>query len=601
MAAKTVRFGVLGPITVWIDDVAVPLGGPKIVATLALLLAHGGGDTSVDCLVDALWGAAPPRSARDLVRWHVHKLRRLLPDEDRIVHRPNAYRLTAGPGEIDAAEFEQLYADGRQAARQRSFDTAADHFRAALQLWRGPAYTGVTGAARSVGSEALRLDELRLTVLEQKAAADLALGRDEAVVADLVAPVGEHPLRETLRARLMLALHRSGRRGDALAVYRDGRRLLVDELGVEPGAELRRVHQAILADATELPVRPATIAGRRPAELPAGPSVFVGRDRETDTLAAPWPVIAISGVGGVGKSALALRLAHRVADRFPDGQCHIDLGGSAGDESPLAAAEVARRILRSIGAELPGSARTCTDELAARLRSATVGRRLLVVLDDAADARQMQTLLPPGPGCEVIVTSRAVLGSLPGAHHHRLEPLDPEQRLGLLTELIGADRARTDPAAVATIAAHTDGLPLALIGAAARLWTNPRWPVAELAARLDDPVRRLDELSDDAGGIRRRFAASYQRLPDDAARLFRQLGAYCTQWPGPFDLRSVARLTTVDPGVVVTMLDRLVASQLVECLPGRRYQLLELVQLYAAECARAEDPTAYQRSANGSR
>ncbi|MFD1938057.1 BTAD domain-containing putative transcriptional regulator [Nonomuraea mangrovi] len=545
MSFAEVQFRILGPLEVLVGGVPVHVGGPKPQAALAALLLGLGRVVAVDRLVDLVWGENPPGSARSQVAIAISRLRRVLREaggDPHVIETVGAGYRVRPAVPLDAAEAKNGIAAARAAAAAGRSTEAAAGMRRALALWRGPTLVGMGRQVQGVGL----WDELRLAVTEECVELELALGRHGELVASVAAFVAEHPLRERSRAQLMLALYRMGRRAEALETYREGRELLDVELGLTPGPELRRMERAVLADDPSLflepapatlarPVaipeaapaqRPATPgtaapserpgpapevtapterpgstpeaapAGRpgpapgetgpaeRPAELPRGAaSAFVGRAaelRHVHKLAGEdLPIAAISGRAGVGKSVLAVEAARRLVGRFDDGQLYADLRGST--PHPLEPAEVLGRFLRSLGRpDVPAGA----DEATGRFRSVTARRRILVLLDDAANAAQVTPLLPSGAGCMVVVTSRRPLTLLDGAAHVRLEPMAEDEAISLLESAIGDSRAAAEPAVAREIVRRCGGLPLAVRLVAARAAAHPRWPLSRLLDRM---------------------------------------------------------------------------------------------------------------------
>lgn len=598
------RFAVLGSLEV-ADDQGEPvvLSSARQRGLLAILLSRANQVVSVDSLIDQVWSGDPPKSARTNLQVYVHRLRQALGGE-RILLQSPGYHLVARPGEVDAQEFEDLVAAGQPAE--------------ALRLWRGDAYAGLT-EIEPLATEAARLEELRLVALEDRIEADLDAGRQVALVAELTTLTARHPLREGFRAQLMLALHRSGRGVEALEVYRDTRKALIDELGVEPGARLRQLEQAILNDDPSLhqsapaPAHASSAADAAeaqppakvvPAELPAATATFTGRHPETGKLTALLTkrdqapsVIAIAGPGGGGKSALALHTAQSVAAEFPDGQLYVNLHGATPGVPPLDPHDVLARFLRALGFEdsrIPAD----LDEAAARFRSLTAGRRLLVMLDDAASAEQVRPLLPGGSDSAVLITSRMVLATLDGAHHIHLGALSDDEAVVLLARLAGTDRVASQGEAAEAIVRLCAGLPLAIRIVGARLAARPDLSLAALADRLSDARHRLDELEHADLAIRSSIAVSKQELTPADARLFELLGLLDLPAITTSAAAAVADLSQVE---AEAKLERLIQARLLEPVANERYLLHDLLRLYAREqahehCTETERTQAIRRT-----
>jgi DNA-binding SARP family transcriptional activator len=602
------RFEVLGPLRVHADDreVAVRAGRDRVL--LAMLLLHANHTVPVEQLVDALWSDEPPRSARNQIQTSVSQLRKRLAaagiPEGVIATDPAGYRMSVDRWQVDVHRFRTLIGEARADVTAGRHIEARDRYRAALTLWHGAALAGIEN--EEVRRAAAAIEEEHLQAMEECVEVDLALGGAGELVGELTDLVQRHPYREGLHGALMRALYRAGRMADALAAFRRARSILRDELGIEPGAELQRLHQAILNRDPQLVVgtelRRPVVSAPAPRELPAEAGCFVGRDKEIGEIRAVLapqdqsnhrrpPVVVLYGPGGVGKSALAVRAAHELTGEYPDGQLYVDLCGSTPGMRPLAAVEVLGRFLRSLGvhpSEVP------SDEAAASalFRTVTADRQLLLVLDNAAAKNQVAPLLPANPGCAVLVTSRYPQPSLDVDHRLRVEILDDADGLALLTGLAeGFDR---DSDAAHEILALTGGLPLAIRIAGGRLACRPDLPAAEYAARLADRSRRLDELQLDDLAVRASVRTSYDALQSSAdliertaARTFRMLGLLHVS-----DVAAgvVAALLDEDGAdSVQAALDRLVDVQLLESIVGPRYRLHDLVRLVAAECAAADE------------
>ncbi|MPZ28494.1 MAG: tetratricopeptide repeat protein, partial [Micromonosporaceae bacterium] len=605
---STTQFHVLGPLSVHLDGRRAAVPAPRSRVVLAMLLLHAGRTVSMDQLAEAVWSSAPPRSARNQIQTCVSQLRRQLTapelDDVTIGTEPAGYRLQVDPAQVDAHRFRELVTEARRTVASEQHKDAREYYRSAVGLWRGPALAGIDSDL--VRELADALDEERAQALEECLEVELALGGAGELVGELTELVRRYPYRERLRGALMRALYRAGRPADALAAYRQARKLFQDELGTDPGEELQRLHQAILSRDPELhappePVPPAP--GVR--ELPVEASCFVGRTAELarvrGILAPPGretrrrpPVAVLYGPGGTGKSALAVRAAHELADQFPDGQLYVDLCGSTPGIRPVPAIEVLGRFLRRLGVH-PSQVPSVEAEAAAMFRSLTADRRLLLLLDNAVDKDQIAALMPGTPASAVLITSRHPLPTLDADDRIRLGALPDPDGLALLAGLTGRLAAEPD-AATADIVDLCGGLPLAIRIAAGRLASRPDIAVAEYARRLADRSRRLDELQLDDLAVRASIRTSYDALlagggPSGrlAARAFRMLGLL--QVPDVAPLVVAAMLAELDAETARTALDRLVDAQLVEPVAGGRYRLHDLVRLVAAERAVQEEST----------
>ncbi|MEV5383799.1 BTAD domain-containing putative transcriptional regulator [Streptomyces sp. NPDC052721] len=660
------------------------IGSPKVRALLAALLLEPGRVVSVEALKDALWGGAPPVSAQASLHNHVTRLRRLLDDPERLRAVPPGYVLRVDHGELDVHVFDARVAEARAAHARRDWPGVVRACAAALALWRG---TPLSGLPADIGGYALvqRLSEARLLLLELRYDAELALGgaRLAALVPELTALVAEHPLREAYHRQLMLALHRTGRQAEALAVHRDLRARLVEELGIEPGPAVREAHVEVLRGSGEEQRRdpeygdsprpagqggqprregdlaadddvgdgngdrtgagtpsgtgavPGTFSGTvggaaspvsqaspaspsaasvsptasassrdgegpavrqtpRPAQLPAPPAHFTGRAdvrrelrRTLTEPPAPGPAVAvISGMAGVGKSALALHVAHELRERFTDGQLYVNLHGATPGMTPLTVTQALAALLRDLGAE-PRNIPEHPDAAAALLRSLLAPARILLVLDDAANAAQVRPLLPAGPGCAVIVTSRSPLTALDGARRFPLSPLTGEDSAALLRAVSG--RAGLD--AGHALVELTGRLPLALRVVAARLAARRALTPDVLAGQLAETGGRLRHLEYDDLSVRRSLAVAHDALAAaereadrDAALALRHIGALdLPTYGAPL----IARLTGTDERRAEAALDRLVDVALLEETAYGRYAPHDLVRDFARELADA--------------
>jgi DNA-binding SARP family transcriptional activator/tetratricopeptide (TPR) repeat protein len=584
----------LGPLEVWVQGRPVVISAPRLRTLLAVLAVSAGRAVSVDRLAVAAWGDELPGDARRTVRTYVTRLRRLLGGGS-IGTSPDGYVLRVEPDGVDALRFVRLLDEAAVApgaVEERAL------LAQALGLWRGVPFEDVRSGWLE-DEEARRLTERYLAATERRIDLDLAEGRATELVAELSSLTARYPLRESLWVRLLVVLDRCGRPAEALERYEAVRVRLAQELGADPGPELQQVHAELLAGRPPGPVG-APVGWVLPRQLPADVDGFTGREQELAGLEklldmgdddGTWRlvvILAVAGTPGVGKSALAVHAAHRVAGRFADGQVYVNLQGAAVGPAPLGPLEVLGRFLRSLGVD-PGAVPAEVEEAAALWRSRVAGRRLLVVLDDAVDAAQVRPLLPAGSGCGVLVTSRRVLASLPGAHHLRLEVLEPAEAVELLGRLVGPQRVAAEPEAAAEVARLCGYLPLALRIAGARLAARPGWPVKALAQRVADAQRRLDELELADLGVRASFTVSDEQLrasddPTDraAAAAFGLLGLL----DGPeLGVPVAARLLDRPDDVAERVLERLVDAQLLETPAPGRYRLHDLLRLYAREVA----------------
>jgi DNA-binding SARP family transcriptional activator len=602
------------------DGIAVPVPRGKQRTLLAALLLNAGRAVPTAELTETLWGPSPPPSTAATVRNHVKRLRQTLGEAGRarICTLPHGYLIKVGAAELDVARFEALQGTARQAAREGAWDRASTQLRTALELWRGEPLVDVKSELLAL-REAPRLAEMRLQAVEARVDADLHLGRHGEVIAELRRLAAAHPLRERLHALLMLALYRDGQQGEALAAYQCARRVLVNELGAEPGPELRQLEHQILTGDPALATQPQAglprpePAGRAvvPRLLPAPVAHFAGRAGELKALTellgrtaeeAPGTVVisAIGGTAGVGKTALAVHWAHRVADLFPDGQLYVNLRGFDPSGTPVTHADAVRRFLDALQVpahQIPSGAEAQQD----LYRSLLADRRTLIVLDNARDAEQVRPLLPGGPGCLVLVTSRSQLTSLvaaEGAHPVTLDVLSSAEAGELLERRLGPERIAAEPAAADELTELCARLPLALAITAARAGINPGQPLAALVTELRDAGGRLDALDagDPGSSVRAVFSWSHRQLPAQAARMFRLLGVH----PGPdITAPAAASLAAIPPDQARQALNRLTRENLLtEHLPGR-FAFHDLLRAYAAEQAHHTDSDADRREATG--
>ncbi|MFF8269745.1 BTAD domain-containing putative transcriptional regulator [Streptomyces sp. NPDC016562] len=635
------RFNVLGSLEGWVDQSRLRLGGAIQERVLCMLLLESGRVVPVARLVEATWEKDPPATAAHQVRKAVADLRRRMPAGSAVIATDGpGYRVVVADDQVDLLEFDALTKAAAQAVREGRPAEAADALRSALALWRGSVLSGAGGPV--IEAAATALEERRLAAAEQLFDLCLSLGESGELISGLRELITQHPLRETLRGQLMLALYRSGRQAEALKEYGEVRELLVDELGIDPGPRLARLYEAILRDSPELaaPERPAAVhaaqAGAAPVHpAPAGPApvrtAFAGpalggpaaagpaplrtapgrgtlvrpapgpgvpvREGDAGTDPEPFPhavpepprreereqrepeaaqqaepraaapapaeapctlpydlpdftgrakelaelfdyvqdesragdrysrIVAIDGMGGMGKTTLAVRAAHRLAGWYPDGQLHIDLHGFTPGGMPVSPAGALDSLLRTMGT--PGD--RIPEDLEGRTalwRAKLDGRRVLLLLDNAVDAAQIRPLLPASPGCLVLITSRGRLLDLDGVEWVSIGMMEPEDSTSLMTETLGLNRVAAEPAASAELAELCGHLPLALRIATARLRNRPRWTVRYLVERLRDETRRMDELSSGERSVAATLRLSYLAMDEEYRTAFRILSLY---------------------------------------------------------------------------
>ncbi|GAA0514478.1 SARP family transcriptional regulator [Paractinoplanes deccanensis] len=561
------------------------MGPPKQAVVLTALLLDGNRPLSTEVLVERVWGPDAPDHAARTLHTYVSRIRQLLEPADGPTrlhrHRSGGYLLELPEESLDLHYFRQLVT--RAAELDRADPKRALLLREALTLWRGQPLAGLPGdwAARA----RMLLIEERIDATIHWADAETRTGNPAAAIGPLTELAEQHPLVEPLAAALIRALAAAGRTAKAVDQFLAVRRRLVDELGVEPGAELRAAHRDIVRQTHE----PDEIV---PAQLPLDVPDFVGRDAEQQRLhdLARTAVIVISGTAGVGKSALVVHWSHRVRRRFPDGQLYVDLLGFDPAGTALSAADALRNLLISLGvpaARIPAE----LDARAALYRSVLADRRVLVVLDNAAHERDVRPLLPGAPNCLVVVTSRSQLPGLvaaEGARPVELGLLPPAQARELLSRRLGAQRVAAEPAAVDRILAACARLPLALTVAAARALLQPEQTLARLAEQLHAVRHSLDAFAgdDEATDVRAVLSWSYRALTPGAARLFRLLGLH----PGPdVAVPAVAALLGEPIGVAERQLLVLTRASLLSEHRPDRYQLHDLLRTYAGELVRPEE------------
>ncbi|UGY91994.1 AfsR/SARP family transcriptional regulator [Streptomyces gobiensis] len=602
---RGLRFAVLGPVRAWHDSEPLNTGSPQQKALLAALLLRGGHTATAQELVDGLWGDEPPQQALAALRTYASRLRKVL-GAQALISESGGYAIRTGPGaELDADTAAQFAADAEKAASTGDRCRARELYNKALALWDGEPLAQVPGPYAE--AQRVRLTEWRLSLLEHRLDLDLQVGSHAEAVSELTALTAAHPLRERLRELLMLALYRSGRQAEALAVYADTRRLLADELGVDPCPELAELHQRILqadealTSPSEEPAAPSTFI--RPHQLPATVPDFTGRaafvaelsDQLATAEARIMAVSAVAGIGGVGKTTLAIHVAHAARDHFPDGQLYVDLqGASATPAEPEAVLGAFLRALGTADSAIPDS----VQERAALYRSLLAGRRILTLLDNARDAAQVRPLLPGTEGCAALITSRARMVDLAGAHLVDLDVMSPDEAMTLFTKIVGAERVNSEREAAMDVVGACGFLPLAIRIAAARLAARRTWTVSVLATKLADERRRLDELQAGDLAVKATFELGYGQLDPEQARAFRLLGLA----DGPdISLHAAAAMLNRAPETTEDLLESLVDTSLLESAAPGRYRYHDLVRLYARACAHSDEQPPSERDAALSR
>ncbi|GAA3347223.1 BTAD domain-containing putative transcriptional regulator [Amorphoplanes nipponensis] len=627
-----IRFEILGPLRAWRGPTPVSLGPAQRRAVLAVLLLNANRPVGRQQLVEALWGEAIPGCAVNLLQRHVSSLRRVLDDApasaSRLTWTDAGYRLEVAAGALDLAVSDAEQQRARVARARGDLPAAAEALARAVRLWRGPSFEGLPGPY--LQQQRAALAERRVGLAEEWIEAELALGRHRDHIATLRRLLAEEPLRERLYELLMIALYRSDRQAEALAVFQQARRRLRDDCGIDPAEPLRLLHRRILAADPDLknaagetgvtdavPVEPArdddrsggpAAAGQTPAQLPLNIPDFTGRDDELvrldrllDDGGGPdtaTPVVAISGTAGIGKTALAVHWAHRVRDRFPDGQLYVNLRGFDPGGAAVQPGEAIRGFLDAFAVP-PQRIPISPDAQAGLYRSLLAGKRVLIVLDNARDAQHVRPLLPGAPGCLVVITSRDQLAGLIVGQDARpvtVDLLSAVEARRLLARRIGRARVDAEPGAVEDIIDACARLPLALTIVAARAAVHPKFSLAVLAGQLRTAYSGLDAFDDgdaetDVRGV---FGWSYRTLSGGAARMFRRLALH----PGPdIAVPAAAALTGGTIREARRQLAELSRAHLVtEHAPGR-FAFHDLLRAYAGEQTSTLDTPADRRAA----
>ncbi|WP_082126676.1 AfsR/SARP family transcriptional regulator [Allosalinactinospora lopnorensis] len=595
----------LGPISAWDNGEAVSVGGPRQRCVLGALLVDLGKEVTVDRLIDYLWDDTPPRTARSVIQVQISHLRRAFPQV--IQTTAGGYLAYFDPSRVDLHRFRDLVTRGKAAGDPEEAIVLWEH---ALACWRGKPFSG-TGSDQLWYTVCQPLLEERWAAEAAWAGCAFALRRYQEVVTRLTPLVREDPLRERLQYLLIAALHRSGQRATALTVFQETREHLAEELGVDPSPEVMELHQRILQDqdgAARLPEDSPTVpvqSGPASAEhdllpeeraaeflprndLPRDIPDFTGRGRSLRELLQVGQcaedraeIAVITGPGGAGKTTLAVHAAHRLADRFPDGQLFIDLYGYTVDQDPLTAASALGSLLRAVGAE-PESIPESVEERSALWRAMLDGKRILVVFDNAFNFAQVNPLLPAAPGSLTVVTTRHDLTGLGGARYISLGMLSEKSSLQLFSAVLGAERVEQEPEHALQVVRLCGGLPLALRIVAGRMLSRPRWTFGHVAQRLGEHQRRFRELRIDGQNVEAVFELSYQSLNEVQRRTFLLLGVMIG---GTVDLHGAAALLDSDPPDTDDLLQELVSVCLLDESGVDLYRFHDLIGAYARQKA----------------
>lgn len=592
-------FRLLGSLEVRIGGNVVPIRGMRQRALLARLLLAQGRVVSVDSLVADVWDGRPPRTARTQVSICVAALRKLFrgagcTDEVIATVQPG-YQLDVAGHRLDTLEFAREVECGYGLGQEGRFVEAAEVLKRALRLWRGPALSDVPAQFAEVA--AVSLSEQRLLATEQLMTIRTELGEHRSIIGEVSALLHAHPLREQLRATLMRAQYRAGQRAEALRTFREGRTLSIDELGLEPGADLQALHDAILNDTIPAPsaadLHSVTEPVARPSELPLNMADITGRHKELRALDDLLPqdpcrrttVCFISGSPGIGKTALAVHWGRENARHFPDGQLYVDLREAASGSPERTSLTVLQRFLRSLGVHLDHMPQDL-GECSAAYRSALADRRVLIIIDNATSFREVEPLLPGGGQCCVLVAGLEQFMRSRGATDLRLGPIGHADSIALLASIIGPDRITAEPAAVNRLLELCARLPLAVRAAGVRLENKPHWRIGDLVDRLVDPERRLETLSHGETSLRGCFDRAVRLLPPDVAAAYQALSVI----PGDdFDVHTASEVLHTSVSDAEDRLERLVDLNLLEAgrrmrsVGSLRYRYAHLLRLHAGQ------------------
>lgn len=608
------KFRILGPLEIVVGSERLDLGGTRQQIVIATLLLSANRIVTTDRLLEAMYGEDLPPTSRSQAQIIISSLRRLFASR---THDPiistyaHGYVIHVDSERLDAQQFEELVAAARTAYKADLPDQAVACYRDALRLWRGPALDGID--SQLVRAAASRLDEQHIATYEDRLNLELELGRHHELVGELTELVEEFPLREQLRGQLMLALYRCDRTAEALQVYRQARRTMIDELGIEPGERLKHLEHAILTvdPGLALPIEPIVIHPVKPQVpnlLPTDVTDFSGREEEIsqiykhlipvagDEERPAVPAVVLVGKGGVGKTSIAVHASHGLAHQFPDGLLFADLhGGAVHPVGPMQVLERFLRVLGVSGSYMPEG----LDERAEVYRNLLADRKVLIVLDDALSGSQVSPLLPGSGAARVMITSRRRLIMLAGAIHIAVDVFDGDKSLDMLASITGDARVQAESQAAAEVAAYCGHLPLALRIAGARLSAHPHWSIQQLGERLADETRRLDELRHGEIGIRPSISLTYESTGAQARLLFRRLALLDQP---VFSGWLSAALLDQPLAQAEDLLDELVSAQLIETTGtgsgvDSQYRFHDLIHVFARERLATEEPAAERMAA----
>ncbi|MFD9210627.1 BTAD domain-containing putative transcriptional regulator [Streptomyces sioyaensis] len=590
------NFRILGPLEIWTPQGQVKLPGSKRQALLSALLLAGGMPVSLGQLIDAVWGHDAPTTAVKQIRNAASDLRRCHPEIGKqLLMAGDGYQLKLGEDQLDAKVFARRAARARHLLQEGLAADALQEFRSALSLWRGPALAGLERPALQAQVDGL--NELRMTVLEERFELELSEGDHKSIVGDLALLVAENPLRERLISQLMLALYRSGSQARALTIHEQARQKLKEELGVDPGPELQEVHQYILVNGSlrsgfgapslrhnNLPARGGNFTGRTLEQRLIKESAQAAGVDQGEPASVP-AVVAIDGMAGVGKTTLAVYAAHQLAHSYPDAQLFVDMSACAAGKRPLTPTAALGALLSGLGVP-PRGIPAGLEERSATWRRLVADRRALIVLDDVADTHQILPLLTGAPGSLTIVTTRTRLTDFMPTCQLTLQEMSPAEGREMFSRIVGEKRSLMEGKAVDDVVDLCGRLPLAIRMAAAKLCHRPSWTVAYLASRLATGGQRLSTLETEDGGLSQVFRQSYDGLTQSQQHIFRVLGRLPSDG---IETHNVARLAGLSAARVDHLLESLVDAHLLQAVLPGRYRIHELLHAYAIRLTDATD------------